>query len=256
MFLPRIIAIAFLLLAPSCALNIYACQCREKQPPCAEYWTADAVFVGQVEKISPFTSGQVVIPFESVLFKVSAQYRGVTDERIELYDWETSCRFGFKVGKTYLVYAYRNEQGILSTHYCSRTTEVLNATTDLDYFKLVSAARQNQQIVGALIDGSKILIGTPVVAISGKKTYRTKSDRNGWFGLDVEPGKYLTRIFLPLTTGVAGTADLLEQISAVKKTKRHYIVEYNVEVAENKCAFIDAPIFIPNTPGTQRKRGE
>lgn len=168
---------------------------REKQPPCAEYWTADAVFVGQVEKISPFTSGQVVIPFERVFFKVSARYRGVTDERVELYDWATSCRYGFSEGKTYLVYAYRNEQGILSTHYCSRTTEVSSAAPDLDYFALVSMGQQKQQIVGALIDGDKILIGAPVVATSGAKTYRTKSGDDGWFRLDVEPGTYKTRLF-------------------------------------------------------------
>lgn len=255
MLLPRIVAITFLLTAPWAALNIYACQCREKEPPCAEYWAADAVFVGRVEEITPFGLGPG-IPFERVFFKVNARYRGVADERVELYDWQTSCRFSFKENKTYLVYAYRNGEGILSTSYCSRTTELANVAGDMDYFRLVSAGQQKQQVVGALIDGGKRLIGTTVVATSDKKTYRTKSDRNGWFRLDVEPGKYVTKVFLPLTTSIVGPSDLIERISAVRETKRHYVVEYNLDVARNRCAYIDAPLFISNTRNTKRKRGE
>jgi hypothetical protein len=249
---PRLLVV--LLLVSCAAQRIYACQCREKSPPCSQYWSSDAVFVGEVSKIVPFDDPQSIekslslhIGFERVTFRVDRVYRGNEVNTIELYDWMSSCRFGFKLGKKYLVYAYRNEDGILSTNTCSRTTEFSNSLPDLAYLAEVGTRPPQQEIIGILADHSKSLAGIQVMAESANREYRAFSERDGWFKLQLdEAGKYKVRILLPLDVGITGTDDLFSKISRIENTKENQIVEYDLEVKSNRCAFIDVPLFIPN----------
>lgn len=249
MSLRHIILLVVILLLPCVAANVRACQCRERQPPCSQYREADAVFVGLVTNIVPPDAPQSVaegIAYEKIRFNLERAFRGVEGSSVELINWRTSCDYEFKAGRKYLVYAYRNPATKnLSTHSCSRTAELSDAAVDLKYINKLAAAAPEKLITGVLADGQKTLSNIKVTAQNEGKLYRSVSNWAGWFNLAVsKPGKYKVRIFLPHNIGVAGTSDLLDKIGGVVKTKRHYIVEYEVEVQAGGCTFIDVPLFI------------
>lgn len=239
-----------LLLLPCFAARVLACQCRERQPPCSQYAEADAVFVGTVTGVTPVDANLSVTkdsPYRRVGFKVERVFRGVEGTRAELIEWGTSCDFGFGDGKTYLVYAYRSPtKGALYTFYCTRTAELSKATADLVYLNGLKSAAPEMLITGLLADRQRRLKGVSVTAESGGRLYHATSDKEGWFKLAVpKPGRYKVRIFLPLDVGVGGTEDLLNKIGGTSRTRRHYIVLYDVEVRPGACAYIDVPLFIP-----------
>lgn len=245
---------AAILLLPCVTANVYACQCRERQPPCAQYREADAVFVGSVTNIVPADGSQSMamaadehrVAFEKVSFRLERAFRGVEGDSVEMFDWMTSCRYGFKAGGRYLVYAYFDPATrTLSTHACSRTSEFSKAAADLDYIAKLASAAPATAITGVLVDGEKRLGNVRVTAEGGGRIYRSVSDPAGWFNLALRaPGKYRLRIFLPHNVSVAGSWDLLDKISGVVKTKRHYVVEYELEVQAGGCTFVDVPLFI------------
>jgi hypothetical protein len=252
MSLRHIILAGTLLLLPCFAARVHACRCRERQPPCSQYAEADAVFVGSVADITPVDENLSVVAsefsnFKRVGFNVRRAFRGVEGTRAELIEWGTSCDFGFDERKTYLVYAYRNPtKGTLSTFYCSRTAELSKAAADLSYLDGLASAPPGTLITGLLADGQKTLRGVRVTAEGGGRLYRAASDKEGWFRLAVpRPGKYSVRVYLPLDVGVGGTEDLLNKISGTLKTRRHYVVFYDVEVRGGACAYLDVPLFIP-----------
>lgn len=238
-----------ILLLPYVATNVYACQCRERQPPCAQYWEADAVFIGSVTEITPELVPYFddrFLEYEMVKFDVERSFRGVDGGKAELAVWRSSCAYSFEAGKQYLVYAYRNSKtNTLDTSYCSRTRELSDAVEDLRYINGLNTKPPDNVITGRLIDGEKKLTGVRVVSEGMGKRYRSVSDEDGWFSFAVaKPGVYKVRIFLPHNVGVAGTSDLLDKISGAVKTKRHYVVEYQVGVKASGCTFIDVPLFI------------
>jgi hypothetical protein len=239
------------LLLPCFAARVLACQCRERQPPCSQYAEADAVFVGVVTDITPVDEDLSVVAsgfsnFKRVGFKVQRAFRGVEDARAELIEWGTSCDFGFDERKTYLVYAYRSpRKGTLSTYYCSRTAELSKAAADLAYLDGLASAASATLITGLLADGGRRLRGVRVTAENGGRVYRSASDKKGWFRLAVPKArKYRVRIYLPLDVSVAGLGDLMEKISGTMRTRRHYVVFYDVEVRDGECAFLDVPLYI------------
>ena len=240
------------LLLPCFAARALACQCRERQPPCSQYAEADAVFVGAVTGITFVdenlsASASEFSPYAKITFNVERAFRGVGGTRAELMKWGTSCDFGFEEGKTYLVYAYRNpEKGTLSTSYCSRTAEVSEAAADLAYLGSLASAAPETLITGLLADGGRRLKGVRVTAESGGRLYRSASDKQGWFKVAVpKAGRYKVRIFLPLNVAVAGTGDLLDKVGGTLRTRRHYVVFYDVVARGGACAFLDVPLFIP-----------
>ena len=238
----RLVFAVAILFLPWVGLDVYGCQCREREPPCAQYSSADAVFTGLVTKIS-FRDDNVK---KSIHFNVERAFRGVSGIAAEIVDHGTSCDYAFTEGKRYLVYAYRNsEHNELSTHYCSRTTELANAGADMAYLKQLSEREQPMQIIGILAEGEKRLQRISIVARNGHRDYRTMSDKNGWFKLIVSrAGNYRVRMFLPLYADVVGLKEELDQIKNRVVTKRSITLEYEVVVEPGKCAFINPPLFI------------
>lgn len=259
MSLRHLVLAAATLLLPCVAANVHACQCRERQPPCAQYAEADAVFVGSVTNIAPAddpqsaakADGEYRVAFEKVSFRLERAFRGVEGDSVEMFDWMTSCRYGFKAGGRYLVYAYLDPKTrTLSTNACSRTSEVSKAAADMDYIAGLDASAPGASVTGILADGEKRLRGVRVTAEMGGKLYRSASDGDGRFSMAVNgPGRYRLRIFLPPDVGVAGPSDLLDKVSSVVKTKRRHVVEYEVEVQAGRCTFVDVPLFIPARRG-------
>lgn len=221
---------------------VHACQCREREPPCAQYGNADVVFVGSVIQSTVLGFG----PQRKIVFSIERAIKGLSGSTAELMNSGTSCNYEFALGKTYLVYAYRNpKRNELYSHYCTRTTELANAKSDFAFFALTAEKSQLPRILGVLADNAKRLRDVSVVASSGGKDYRTTTDNEGWFNLEVpRPSKYRVRISLPLYAAVAGTSAELAQISQYKRLRTRIIIEYEVIVEADKCAFINPPLFI------------
>ena len=102
----RLLFAAGILIFPLLAADADACQCRERQPPCAEYSSADAVFVGSVTEIK-LTADMVT---KIISFAVERGLVGVNSRVAQLVDYGTSCDYTFEVGKKYLVYAYPKQE--------------------------------------------------------------------------------------------------------------------------------------------------
>jgi hypothetical protein len=223
--------------------DVYACQCREREPPCAQYRNADVVFVGSVVTITLAGLG----PERKVNFSIERVVKGLSGSVVELVSSGSSCDYDFTERKRYLVYAYRDsKRKELYTHHCTRTTEVSNASSDLAFFNLTSKKLQPSQIVGVLADNQKRLRDVRIVASSGGRLYRTTSNKEGWFRLNVpHPAKYKVRILLPLYADVGSTTDETELNKIMRvRTRTGVIIEYEVVVESNGCAFVNPPLFI------------
>ncbi len=116
-----------LLAAPSA----WACSCVRSSPRQAMAW-ADAVFVGlvveTVRDAEDINEGHLFATME-----VGKVWKGNVGERVVVRTAPHSalCGFHFDKGKRYLVYAYVNEDGVLSTNICSRTNLLERAEEDL-----------------------------------------------------------------------------------------------------------------------------
>ena len=195
------------------------------------------------------------MPRERIVFSVERPVKGLKSSTVELVGYGT-CDYDFAEGKTYLVYAYRNSKtNDLYTHYCTRTTELSNANTDLAFFNLPTEKRQSLQIAGVLADNDKRLRKVSIVVSSGGRNYRTTTDNEGWFYLRVpRPGKYRVRILLPLYADAVGTQTELEQIADRVRTRTNTILEYETVVEPDRCGFINPPLYIDRTEYEKPRR--
>jgi hypothetical protein len=116
-------------------------------------WTAshgDAIFEGKVEsaewkwhlldaKVGDLTSPDLDQdpPFMQVSFEVSRTYRGAQRENIQIRTGlgGGDCGFPFEIGKQYLVYAFADESGQLSTGICSGTALLQESHANLSYLR-------------------------------------------------------------------------------------------------------------------------
>jgi hypothetical protein len=111
-----------------------SCSCAEPLPGTSEenqvlqeLKDADTVFLGTVLSIWPTPTLE-----KRVTLLVHKSWRGKGSEKVVVRTGlgGGDCGFRFKRGEKYLVYAYVHE-GRLSTHICSRTTNVVYAAFDL-----------------------------------------------------------------------------------------------------------------------------
>lgn len=186
-----------------------ACQCAGTQPPCEAYWNASAVFVGTVTfstttkiKESDFESTRRLVRFH-----VDRQLRGVDASDVEVLTGlgEADCGYGFRLGGQYLVYAYGNNEKMLSTSICSRTRLLLQATADLEYTRGLSKAAPPG---GTILGEVKLRRGDtwpwpPVqdvrILLQGSnKQVEAKTNRVGKYTISgLPPGIYKVKIDLP-----------------------------------------------------------
>jgi protocatechuate 3,4-dioxygenase beta subunit len=230
-----LITMLLLLAAPA-----KACSCIVPGPPCQAYGKSSAVFSGQVLEIVPFEAGGY--PQKLVRFSVSEAFRGMSGSAAEIATGNGGgdCGYPFRVGESYLVYAYRAPQdNRLYAGICSRTGPLSEASEDLEYIRGLSKAESGGQIFGSVkrfrrvnadvshqplgpMEGVRVTIeggGKRLVAVTdGKGSYRAAGLR---------PGGYLVRIKAP---------DGLYPSDA----------QHKVEITDKGCAVVDFT-FQPNT---------
>jgi 5-hydroxyisourate hydrolase-like protein (transthyretin family) len=185
------------------------CSCAGRRLPCEAYWDASAVFVGTVTFSTTTKVKESGLEFNRrlVRFHVDRQFSGVEDTDVEVLTGfgDADCGYNFRLGGQYLVYAYRNDEKILSTSICTRTRLLSEATADLEYIRGLSKAATGGTISGEVqlrreTEGDKWpLVKDVRLLIEGtNKHFEAKTDRVGKYSVSGLPaGTYKVRIDLP-----------------------------------------------------------
>ena len=157
---------------------VNACSCISPAPPKESLEESTAVFVGKVIDID-VPSGIVVsnVVSVNVTFEVSKIWKGHDYKNLVLTTARggASCGYPFKENEVYIVYAY-GEEGILSTHTCSRTRLLSSAQDDLQELgagnlptnsgsKYVYVPQTSNSVLMVSIVGVVVLIGIVVLFI-------------------------------------------------------------------------------------------
>src|SRR5262245_52502465 len=116
-----------------------ACQCASPGSACIAVNRANAVFVGRVTGL---TGG--------VQFEVVRAVAGVALGPVTVGNGPGTCALHFIVGNSYIVYANRDQTGMLFTNMCTRTRPLSDPHTraDIAYFD-----RRERNLPGVLLTG-------------------------------------------------------------------------------------------------------
>jgi hypothetical protein len=86
-------------------------------------------------------------------------FRGLQLSQVSLVADGSNCDYPFRMGETYVVYAYRAADGQLSTSICARTRPVAEATEDLTYLRSLTTMDPGSP---ARVDGRVQLYEWPI----------------------------------------------------------------------------------------------
>jgi hypothetical protein len=223
----HLLASAILALTFSSAPAV-ACKCVSPPPDIKTardlaQWTAnrsDAIFEGRVDRVElkwglmEAKVGAVIPtdveedpPVMLVSFDASRSYRGGQQKNIRIRTGVGGgdCGFHFEVGEQYLVYAFADESGQLSTGICSGTALLEESKTDLSYLRgepIVSeSVERNKPIATGKLCGRVVRAGLDfadsqvfLLRVGNKSPIpsdEAELARNGSFcATGVTPGKY------------------------------------------------------------------
>lgn len=140
------------LVALGCTREAGACSCTMSGPPCQEAWNADAVFAGTVNSIEPTAGLPGAEPgyrFVAIRIDVEEPFLNIAARPVELVSLVSgTCHYQFRAGETYLVYAWKTNDGRLSTSICSRTRPLSEAEEDLRYLRSIPPAGGGARVYG------------------------------------------------------------------------------------------------------------
>jgi len=110
----------------------YACSCAPPPSAAQSLGQAGAVFSGKVLQVKRVKGGNGQDGQVEVVFAVDASWKGAERRVMSVFTASNSaaCGYGFRRGRTYLVYAAESE-GRLATTICSRTKLLRDAQEDL-----------------------------------------------------------------------------------------------------------------------------
>ncbi len=124
---------------------------------------------------------------------VQKRFRGAFSNTVEVYTENASVRFPLDNGKQYLLFAFKY-RGRLQIFSCGNSAPVSDAKKSIELLEKVKIPED------AVIEGRISFSGMPdtgahtagiLIVIKGDGgTFRTITDSNGWFHLQVPPGKY------------------------------------------------------------------
>ncbi|MCI0698483.1 T9SS type A sorting domain-containing protein [candidate division KSB1 bacterium] len=113
-----------------------ACSCWPPPPPAQAFAEAEAVFMGKVVSFE-FVENNRRRRAAISLSKIWKGDRGAASEIFTGAD-VGMCGYEFQVGETYVIYAYKDENGRLHTNICTRTAPLRSAAKDLKYLEALS----------------------------------------------------------------------------------------------------------------------
>lgn len=203
-----------------CGTPADACSCMESGPPCQGYFQVDAVFAGTVREITDLERTADPLRFNArrVALTVDRAFRGVEGTSVAVFTGlgGGDCGYSFKNGERYLVYAYRAQDGRLTTGICSRTRPLAQAVDDLQFIESLATAKPGARISGAITHWERDLAGVkehrqePMpfvhVQVSGPSGGgQAATDEKGRYEFTGLPaGKYRVEVFPPPNFSTVG----------------------------------------------------
>jgi Carboxypeptidase regulatory-like domain len=209
-----------------------SCTARFQDPPCAEVWRSDVVFVGTAIRVMSMPFAQGISPEWqehqklTATLRVEESFRGNLDREVtfEMGD----CYYPFKEGEKYLVYASKGRDGnlVLFRNH-TRTAVVSDAEEDLAYLRGLEGAPEGGRIFGKVFDHrstvslrisaepittNRTMAGIKLTARSGERTYEAVTDETGSYEFTKLPeGEYTVKAALP--DHLSGTQELVRLFS-------------------------------------------
>ena len=132
-------ALGFLCAAGTLTVRLRACDCVRLAPlSAAVREETEFIFHGRVLEIvereehvrttrDGGATGEVRPLDRQVVFVVERAWRGVRGERISVTSIVSDCMFAFEIGREYLVFARKGEDGRPTTGICTRTSALAAA---------------------------------------------------------------------------------------------------------------------------------
>lgn len=114
-----------------------ACSCRPPPGPAEALASADAVFEGRAASSTTRPSQGLSVGSVTVPFTVLRAWKGAPGSgslTVTTSGSSASCGYSFAAGETYIVYAYRDSSGALTTSICSRTRRSADGAEDIAAF--------------------------------------------------------------------------------------------------------------------------
>src|SRR6266404_5945871 len=151
--------VAFALIAIMLAVtSAAACSCAGGASPCQEYGRASVVFVSTAIAVRtvarPANSDKVETEYwapRRFKFFIEKSFLGLTGTETEVSTGlgGGDCGYDFKIGKRYVVYAYKSgKTGRLVTSICSRTNPFENANDDIEFLRSLESQQPGVTISG------------------------------------------------------------------------------------------------------------
>jgi hypothetical protein len=195
--------------------TVSACTCMPSGLPCQAYWTTSTIFTGEVIEITATPSDNERLPGYSqklVRFAVSEPFRGVSGTLIDAITGNGGgdCGYPFRVGNSYLVYAYRDpKDNKLYANICSRTRPLSEAGEDLEYIRNLAKADAGATIFAFVNHYRRVkaddsyqppgpLSGIRVIIEGKGRSVEGLTDSGGQFRVaGLPPGNYKVRFTVP-----------------------------------------------------------
>lgn len=235
--------------------SAFACSCEIPPPPCVQYWRTDTVFVGKVANVESNTSEL----FPKVTVGVEENYKGMNFGTAITVNFPSSCSFTFNSGERFLFYGSLDKKNpnTFGAGFCSGTTLFQKDLGDIEFLDGLKNKKSTYWIWATV---SKDYFDTPaqgvlaeVLGIKPKLT--AQSDQNGDLKIVVpKPGKYKVRMWLPKGKEWSGSLRMDEQLRKRQqeiwrgggKSRKGRFMDFEVEVANNRCGWIDLPLMNNN----------
>lgn len=114
---------------------------------------AAAIFSGRVVEISPARRDASGFPWRTVRFQVLEGLAGIDGDAAEVMTGlgGGDCGYGFKVGESYVVYAFRAKSGELTTSICTATKPLSEGEADVNYARQVAHGGDRTSLFGRVV---------------------------------------------------------------------------------------------------------
>ncbi len=223
-------AFTFLLVNPGVA---EACSCIGAPTICGAYASADAVFIGSVQRIElpppqKNAQGQEYVAGQIAYVQVEKAFKGIKNVQAVFRSWGTSCDVAFKEGERWLLYAYYDKKSkTWAIGACGRSTRIGDAAEDLLYLQGLPASAQKTHISGTLENYTgEGVIGAKVKITGAEKTYESYTDKNGVYEINgLPPGKYAIEPEIPFGLKVRFSIQYDDSVDYTDNPRREIVLK-------------------------------
>jgi hypothetical protein len=128
-------------------------------PACQAFWKTDAVFdaivddIGRTTGVQAFGAGAVPVDDNLVTLTVRQAWKGVEPGRLQVVtsEFSASCGYDFKVGRRYLVFAFKNRaDGQWRVSLCSATHEFNGSGEDSAFLASLAQPAGGGRVFGTV----------------------------------------------------------------------------------------------------------